>query len=261
MKSMFYAPIRGTIALILTLLLSIAPAQADSLMPKPARPSSPESDYLLALSWQPSFCETKPQKPECKTQTEERFDATNFVLHGLWSQADGAEYCRVAPRIQQLDRSHWSDLPPIELSEKTKKELAIKMPGFRSGLHLHEWYKHGTCFNLPPEAYFQKAIALLDQINQSAVQQLFANNIGQNLSARQIRQAFDQAFGPGAGDRVQVQCDRDIDQARKTMVTELQVHLQGSFQGPVAIGPMLTQGAIVTAGCSLGEVDPAGFQP
>jgi ribonuclease T2 len=253
---MFYRCVRVAIAL---LLLSIAPAQADSLMPKPARPASPESDYLLALSWQPSFCETKPQKPECKTQTEARFDGTNFVLHGLWSQTDESEYCRVAPHIQNLDRSHWSDLPPIELSEKIKKELAIKMPGFRSGLHLHEWYKHGTCFNLTPEDYFQKAIALLDQINQSAVQQLFASNIGQNLSARQIRQAFDQAFGPGAGDRVQVQCDRDIDQTHKTMVMELQVHLRGSLQGTVAIGPMLTQATIVAAGCPLGEVDPAGF--
>jgi ribonuclease T2 len=24
-------------------------------------------DYLLAISWQPAFCETKPAKTECKT--------------------------------------------------------------------------------------------------------------------------------------------------------------------------------------------------
>jgi ribonuclease T2 len=245
------------LALLFTLSCSIAPAQSDPLMPKPARPTAVETDYLLALSWQPSFCEIKPQKAECKTQTDDRFDAKHFVLHGLWLQSDRSEYCRVAPRIQRITR--WSDLPPIELSDKTTKELAIKMPGFRSGLHLHEWYKHGSCFNLTPEVYFQRAIALLDQVNNSAVQALFANNIGKQVKSSQIRQAFDQAFGTGAGDRVQVQCDRDIDQDRKTMVIELQIHLRGSLQEAAAIGPLLEKGNVVSGGCALGEIDPAGF--
>ena len=40
--------------------------------------------YVLALSWQPAFCEGRPDKSECRTQTQNRFDANNFVLHGLW---------------------------------------------------------------------------------------------------------------------------------------------------------------------------------
>ena len=41
-------------------------------------------DYVLAASWQPSFCETKPDKDECESQTGDRFDATHFAIHGLW---------------------------------------------------------------------------------------------------------------------------------------------------------------------------------
>ena len=46
--------------------------------------------YVFAASWQPSFCETRPNKPECKNLTDERFDATAFSIHGLWPRP---QYC------------------------------------------------------------------------------------------------------------------------------------------------------------------------
>ena len=60
--------------------------------------------YLLALSWQPSFCETKPSKPECESQTPQRFDATNLVLHGLWPQPRANVYCNVQGATKPLER-------------------------------------------------------------------------------------------------------------------------------------------------------------
>jgi ribonuclease T2 len=214
--------------------------------------------YLLALSWQPSFCETKPSKSECKSQTAERFDATNLVLHGLWPQ--NTEYCNVSNNIKRLDKDkRWSDLPLIDLSEATRNELAVKMPGFASDLHLHEWYKHGTCYSDSPEEYFQESIALLDQVNKSSVRDLFVRNIGNSISSNEIRNQFDKAFNDGAGSKVQVQCQNDIDEARNNMVVELQVNLKGNIQPNTLIGSLLEAGKTVPAGCPLGEIDPAGF--
>jgi len=45
-----------------------------------------QQQYLLALTWQPSFCENKPNRKECRTQTTNRYDAKHWSLHGLWPQ-------------------------------------------------------------------------------------------------------------------------------------------------------------------------------
>ena len=128
-------------------------------------------DYLLALSWQPAFCETRPEKPECLTDDTKTFEATHVVLHGLWPQPYENVYCGVRTQIIALDKdsSKWLEMPAIELSKKTRKKLRKKMPGFASGLHLHEWYKHGTCYSESAEEYYQESLALLDQVNKSAV--------------------------------------------------------------------------------------------
>lgn len=223
-------------------------------------PVAVNQDYLLALSWQPSFCETKPSKPECKSQTEERFDATNLVLHGLFPQPKQNIYCNVSDNIIRLDKDkQWSKLPPITLSKAIRDELAVKMPGFASDLHLHEWYKHGTCYSETPDEYFQEMIALLDQVNDSSVRDLFVRNIGKSLSSNEIRNQFDVAFNNGAGSKVQVQCQRDIDEDRNNMVVELQVNLKGNIQPDTSIKSLLQSGKTVPAGCTLGEIDPAGF--
>ena len=41
---------------------------------------SNNDDYLLALSWQPAFCETRPNKTECLTRDTDTFEASHFVL-------------------------------------------------------------------------------------------------------------------------------------------------------------------------------------
>lgn len=221
--------------------------------------ASREPEYLLALSWQPSFCETKPNKQECQTQTSRRFDATHLVLHGLWPQPKANIYCGVDQRIIQIDQNNrWGNLPPINLSAATRRALAEKMPGFMSNLHLHEWYKHGTCYSHSPEEYFQESMALLDQVNNSSVRGLLERNIGRFLEANVIRSEFDRAFSQGAGARVQVQCERDIDQDRNNMVVELQLNLRGVIQPTTPIKGLLLAGRNAPLGCSRGEIDPAG---
>jgi ribonuclease T2 len=240
-------------------LLSAMPGQNSP--PTDRNSNAPgRKDYLLALSWQPGFCETKPNKPECQTQTTARFDATNFALHGLWPQPRSNIYCGVSRELIDLDKKNqWNDLPPINLSAATSQALAEKMPGFSSNLQLHEWYKHGTCYGTPPDRYFQDAIQLQDRVNASEVRQLFANSIGAELTATSIRASFDKAFGTGAGQKVAIECQRDIDRGKVNLVTELQINLAGTIKPDASFTNLLASGKTVSPGCTKGEIDRAGL--
>src|SRR3546814_1497468 len=68
-------------AIPLLLLLAIAAIAGH-------RPAAAADFFVLAVSWQPAFCETRPAKPECVTQDEDRFDASHFALHGLWPRSE-----------------------------------------------------------------------------------------------------------------------------------------------------------------------------
>src|SRR3546814_10932851 len=80
-------------AIPLLLLLAIAAIAGH-------RPAAAADFFVLAVSWQPAFCETRPAKPECVTQDEDRFDASHFALHGLWPQPRGNVYCGVEPGLR-----------------------------------------------------------------------------------------------------------------------------------------------------------------
>lgn len=221
------------------------------------------SDNLLAISWQPAFCENHQSKTECETQTPERFDAENFTLHGLWPQPRGNDYCNVSNEIIALDRnsSTWSELPPISLSDELFQELQRKMPGVASDLHLHEWYKHGTCYSETPEEYYRESLALLDQVNNSPVQELFAVNIGADLTSEEILAEFDTAFGNNAGEKVAIDCDTDNQPINRRMIVELKLNLQGDIESDTTMAELFADGRTVRNRnvCSVGEVDPVGF--
>ncbi|SJM35904.1 ribonuclease T2 family protein [Mesorhizobium delmotii] len=236
-----------------------APVPADR--EKSAAPASGKPEYVLALSWQPAFCETKPSKTECKAQTAAGFDATHFTLHGLWPQPNGNFYCQVAAADKANDNpAHWQDLPPVELEPNTRSELDQVMPGTASDLDRHEWIKHGTCYGKSQQAYFSDALNLTRAVNASPVRDLFTQKIGRDLTSDQIRSAFDSAFGPGAGDRVRVSCLDDHSSGRR-LIGELTLGLTGPI-GPNSSLSELLLASVPTnnAGCPKGTVDPIEFQ-
>ena len=95
-------------------------------------PSALSGNFVLALSWQPAFCETRSRVPECKSQTEARADTRQFSLHGLWPED---RYCGVDAETRRTDEaSDWEDLPPVALSPELRAALDIAMPGTQSGL-------------------------------------------------------------------------------------------------------------------------------
>jgi ribonuclease T2 len=233
------------LSLLLILLPSLAMAQE-------------RTQYVLAISWQPAFCETRPNRPECESQTQDRFDAGNFTLHGLWPQPRSRDYCGVdAETVEQDENGDWDLLPEPELSAALREQLEAVMPGTQSALDRHEWIKHGTCYQADAEEYFQDSVDMLQAINASAVRDLFASAIGEELTQDAVRAAFDDAFGKGAGERVRLAC---IEDNGRRLINELTIGLTGEIAGPDSFAPRIMDARPTEGGCTGGLVDPVGQQ-
>lgn len=210
-------------------------------------------EYLLALSWQPAFCQTHQHKKECESQTADRYDASHFSLHGLWPQPRSNIYCGVTNNEKKLDkRGMWEQLKALGLTEKTFSELMETMPGVASFLQRHEWTKHGTCYSTTAEEYFVESIMLADQVNESVVRDFFADNIDKSITSADVKAKFDAAFGAGAGNKVRVKCNSG-------MISELWINLKGEIEEDTSIKDLLKNAPPASSSCGDGLVDPVGF--
>jgi ribonuclease T2 len=89
------------------------------------------------------------------------------------------------------------------------------------------------------------------------VQKLFASHIGQFLSFDDIRKAFDESFGQGAGRRVRMQCARDNG---KLVISELTIGLTGNITPQSSLAELIAAAAPTKTECPGGIVDVAGQQ-
>ncbi len=194
---------------------------------------------LLAISWQNAFCQTHQKKRECRNVKQTDFSATHFTLHGLWPQPRNNTYCKPTKKL-------W-------LNPTLYNELLHVMPAAKSGLHQHEWKKHGTCYNTSPERYFRDSIDLLQQINTSYVRDFFVRHIGKTVSIKQVRLAFDKAFGKGSGRKVKMQC-------KSGYITELQINLEGDISKAKTLSTLLKNAPMAHNGCQKGVIDRVGFK-
>ena len=161
-----------------------APLPTEPVEPAPGEESA---SNLLALSWQPAFCELKPGKTECEQLNagELPVTETQLSLHGLWPQPEGKEYCGVPAGLVALDRaSRWAELPEVAVDAETRELLAVAMPGTASFLERHEWLKHGTCFLDAggADGYFDDTLRVVEAINASPVAALLAAQVGGELA-------------------------------------------------------------------------------
>lgn len=168
-------------------------------------PEGNESEEnLLALSWQPAFCEAKPGKKEC-TQLNNGLlpiTETQLSIHGLWPQPRGNVYCGVPQTLVNLDKAgRWSELPELALDTETKDALEVTMPGTASDLQRHEWIKHGTCYlgEGGADEYYDDTLLVTDAINNSVVGAFLSHHVGGEVSTQDIRARFDDALGKEAG--------------------------------------------------------------
>ena len=231
-----------------------AEAPARSSVPRTGSAAS-DQFLILAVSWQPAFCEGARNRPECTTMTRSRFDASHFSLHGLWPRD---QYCGVSSSIEQLDRDgRWQQLPPVELPAALRQTLDEVMPGTRSQLERHEWIKHGTCFGSDEAGYYTAATSLLAQLNASRVRDLFAGSVGRHLSEAEIRAAFDEIYGSGIGERVRLAC---ADDGGRRIISELTIGLWGTVTEASRLSDLMRAARPTDGGCPGGIVDPVGLQ-
>lgn len=219
-----------------------------------ASPSG-RTEYILAVSWQPGFCEIRPDRKECAGQTAERYDATHFSLHGLWPVKKS--YCGVAADIRARDKTgDWLGLPQLALAEETAARLQVVMPGTQSGLDRHQWLRSGTCHGGTAQDYFSLQLRLLDELNGSAVQALFAGRLGRDVTEGEVKQAFDTSFGTGAGDRVRMRCQTA---GARSVVTGLTIGLSGDISDEAGLAPLILAAGNTDFKCAKGIVDAAGI--
>ena len=212
-------------------------------------------DNILALTWHNAYCETHRYKKECQRSLfalgKGKYKEKHFVLHGLWPQPRSRIYCDVDRELVQMDKhGQWQHLPSLVIDENVEMRLEKVMPGFASGLHKHEWIKHGTCYGADVSVYFDDAVSFTEQLNNSKVGSFFTQQIGNYVTLKQVRSIFDRTFGRGTGQRVELQCERGV-------ITELWLHL-GS--GSDDLGTLLQRGKRSRSKCQDGIVDRPGYQ-
>ena len=165
-------------------------------------------DSVLVLSWHNSFCESHSNKKECRRDGGEA--KNKLVLHGLWPQPRNNVYCGVDKNIIKLDKQkRWAALPDIELNATVIELMQEYMQGFKSNLHKHEYWKHGTCYSKDPNEYFYNALTLTKYVDSILGEYLRAN-IGKKLKTAVFKNFAAKAIDKKIKNKVAVKCKRRI---------------------------------------------------
>ena len=108
----------------------------------------PIGSYTLAISWTPQYCRSNARDASAQFQCggDNRF---GFTLHGLWPDGTGEkwpQYCKAAEILPAaVIRKNLCATPSAQLLQ-------------------HEWAKHGTCMNITPGDYFDKATGVFGRL-------------------------------------------------------------------------------------------------
>lgn len=207
-----------------------ATATAGPTCPKPAMDNM-RGAWALAATWQPAFCQTfnpaRPMPTECPIASKMEF----MTLHGLWPQWE--EYCS---KDAACDVKR-NQIPAVKLSADVRLRLATVMPGVASQLDRHEYFKHGSCSGMNPDAYFTKAADLVDQLNASSFPGFLHDNYGKTVTKRQMCDAIGKALGPNAVAAVEADSKKikTADGKTRFYFTELRVWLKGGDGAGLAL--------------------------
>jgi len=216
-----------------------------------------EDSYVLALSWQPAFCETHRSKPECRIDDNKAYQARNFTLHGLWpnKKSCGTQYGYCGEvRNRPGD---FCDYPILSLFTEVRADLEQVMPSAAAGscLQRHEWFKHGTCqLDWSMDEYYDVAVDLTQQFNESGIAYFISRNIGNTVTELAFIEKVDCAHGAGAHKRIELKC-------KGGNLVDVYVSLPDSINEDDSLGELMRQvQGIFKSNCGgQFKVDPIGF--
>ena len=132
------------------------------------------------MSWSPEFCRLRKDSKRDKTQCSGDDGGFDFILHGLWPEAQGTGYPQWCSATKAL--------PPAIV-----KRNFCMMPSPR--LMSNEWAKHGTCMAKRPETYFRISRIMFGAVEFPDMDRLSRKP----LTAGALREAFvaeNEGLGP-----------------------------------------------------------------
>jgi len=216
-----------------------------------------EDSYVLALSWQPAFCETHRDKPECRVDDKKSYQARNFTLHGLWpnKKSCGTKY-GFCGEVRNRP-GEFCDYPILSLFTEVRADLEQVMPSAAAGscLQRHEWFKHGTCqLDWSMDEYYEAAVDLTQQFNESGIAYFISRNIGNTVTEAAFINKVDCAHGDGAHKRVELKC-------KGGNLVDVYVYLPETINEGDGLGELMQQGqGNFKSNCGGSfKVDPIGF--
>ncbi|QBX33570.1 ribonuclease T [Paracoccus liaowanqingii] len=173
-------------------------------LPLAARDVAGQFDYyVLALSWQPSWCSATGDDrgaAECRGGT-----AKDFTVHGLWPQHE---------------RGWPQDCPTPERDPARRDSAAMADIMGSPGLAAYQWRKHGRCTGLSATGYYDATRAALDQIRIPEVFDDLDRDI--TLSPAIVEEAFLEANPGFDADGVTVTCrDAALSEVRICLTRDL----------------------------------------
>ena len=216
-----------------------------------------EDSYVLALSWQPAFCESHRDKPECRIEDKKSYQARNFTLHGLWpnKKSCGTRYgfCGEV-RSRPGD---FCDYPLLSLFTEVRTDLEQVMPSAAAGscLQRHEWFKHGTCqTDWSMDEYYEVSVDLTRQFNESGIAYFISRNIGNTVTEEAFINKVDCIHGSGAHRRIELKC-------KGGNLVDVYISLPGTINNDAGLGELMldAQGEFKSNCGDHFKVDPIGF--
>ena len=217
-----------------------------------------EDSYVLALSWQPAFCDTHRNKPECQIDDKKSYQARNFTLHGLWpNKASCGKNYGFCGDVRSSP-GDFCDYPMLQLFTEVRAELSVVMPSAAAGscLQRHEWFKHGTCqLDWSMDKYFETAVELTQQFNESGIAYFINRHIGKTVSEKDFINKVDCAQGTDAHKRLELTC-------KSGYLVDVYIHLPGTIKESDDLGSLMQQGqGDFKSNCGgQFKIDPIGFQ-
>jgi len=159
-----------------------------------------QDSYVLAITWQPGFCEHvnyKGTKPECDAMNGGALEAKTLSLHGLW------------PNKKECGTNYGScSGQPFALSTGTIEKVAPWMPNFfyERTFGAYEWNKHGKCQSLPPDEYFIKAVSAVRVVNESEVGKIVLGSTGKSFRVNDFFERVKARYGDQVANTITLVC-------------------------------------------------------
>ena len=136
----------------------------------------PITNYVLALTWAPDFCDTHSGDADAAFQCDGRTARFGFVLHGLWPDAAHGTWPQWCPAKAPAT---------TQVPAAVVRQMLCTTPS--PGLIAHEWAKHGTCMAASPQAYFAQSSAMFRSVHFPDMAALARRT---RLTAGDLRTAF-----------------------------------------------------------------------